>query len=68
MKIETLALVFTCIAFILWLTAMIGGVLAVGTFGFLLLIPIAIGGYFLGMVINQRLKNREDDYYDKIER
>ncbi len=68
MKIDTLALVFTCIAFVVWLTAMIGGFLAAGAFGFLLLLPIAIGGYFLGMVISQRLKNREDDYYDKIER
>lgn len=68
MKIDTIALILACIGFALWLTAMIGGFLAVGPFGFIILIPIAIGGYFLGMVISQRLKNREDDYYDKIER
>lgn len=68
MKIDTLALIFTCIAFVLWLLAMIGGFMAAGPFGFLMLIPVAIGAYLLGMVITQRLKNREDDYYDKIER
>lgn len=68
MKIDTLAFILVGVAFVLWLIAMISGFLAAGPMGFLLLIPIAICGYFVGMVISQRLKNREDDYYDKIER
>lgn len=68
MKIDTFALILAGIAFAIWVIAIVGGFLAAGVFSFILLIPLALGGYLLGTVITQRLKNREDDYYDKIER
>ena len=68
MPIDKLALILTIIAVILWGIGMLIGIVAAGAVGLLALIPVAIAAYVFGVVISQRLNNREDDHYDKIER
>lgn len=68
MKLDTLALVFVCLAAGLWLLLMVLGLLSAGPLGFLALIPLLVVGYFGGSVVSQRLNNKEDDYYDKVEK
>ena len=68
MKIDTLALVVVALVAGLWFLAMLFGAVAAGPAGFLLLIPMLVVAYFVGTVISQRLRNTEDDYYDKVEK
>lgn len=68
MKIDTMALVVVAVVAGFWFLAMLLGAVAAGPAGFLLLIPLLVVAYFVGTVISQRLRNTEDDYYDKVEK
>lgn len=68
MKLDTTALIFAIVGAGLWVILMLTSVIMAGPAGFILLIPMLIGGYFIGMVVAQRLASREDDYYDKVEK
>lgn len=68
MKLDTLALVVVGIVVGLWLLGFLAGAIAAGPLGVLMLIPLVVVGYFVGTVISQRLNNKEDDYYDKVEK
>lgn len=68
MPIDKLALILTVIVVFLWGIGMLIGIVAAGAVGLLALIPVAIAAYVFGVVISQRLNNREDDHYDKVER
>ncbi len=68
MPIDKLALILTILAVILWGIGMLIGIVAAGPVGLLILVPVAIAAYVFGVVISQRLNNREDDHYDKVER
>lgn len=50
-----------------WLLSVLAAMMHMGL-GAILLIPAAIAGYVAWRVIEERLKNAEDDHYDKIEK
>ncbi|PTQ68592.1 hypothetical protein [Celeribacter persicus] len=50
-----------------WLLTLLAATLQLA-FGWLLLIPAGIAGYVVWRVIEDRLRNAEDDHYDKIEK
>ena len=68
MPIDKLALILTIIAVVIWAGVMLVGLVASGPVGWLALLVLAPVVYVVGIVISQRLNNREDDHYDTIER
>jgi len=50
---------------VVWILGMIAGMVAAWPFGFFGLIAIVALGLLLIKVINERLSNKEDDYYEK---
>ncbi len=68
MPIDKFALILTIIAVVIWGVVMLIGLVASGPVGWLGLIVITPIAYVIGVVVSQRLNNREDDYYDTIER
>jgi len=65
MKLDTLALVIVCLGAGIWATLFLVTSIAMWPLGILLLIPLAVVGYFAYRVISDRLGNKEDDYYEK---
>ncbi len=65
MRLDTVALIIVIIFAVLWLATAVTGILAALPYGIFLLVPLAVGLGLLGMVIYQRLTNKEDDYYDR---
>ncbi len=68
MPIDKFALILAIIVAVIWVGVMLVGLVASGPFGWFALIIIAPAAYVVGVVVSQRLNNREDDYYDTIER
>ena len=50
---------------ILWLGAMLWGMIAILPYGLVGLVLILAGGLFLMQALKDRLASKEDDYYDK---
>ncbi len=50
---------------ILWLGAMLWGMIAALPFGLIGLAVIVAGGLFLTQALKDRLESKEDDYYSK---
>eukprot|EP00873_Tetraselmis_striata_P030516 jgi/Tetstr1/450780/TSEL_037816.t1 len=65
MRLDMVALIVVIIFGVLWLGISLAGIVVAMPFGLLALVPIAIGLGLLVVVIQQRLRNKEDDYYDK---
>ncbi|UYQ70463.1 hypothetical protein OF122_10225 [Pelagibacterium flavum] len=65
MRLDMVALIVVIIFGVLWLGISLAGIVVVMPFGLLALVPIAIALGLLVVVIQQRLRNKEDDYYDK---
>lgn len=65
MKLDQIALAAVIIYAVAWVGFTLTGLLLAVPFGALGLIPVAIIGGLLVMVIRQRLNNKEDDYYTK---
>lgn len=62
-------IVFCCLvgtAATFWLTTLIFAAVAV-PYGWLALIPAGLVGYIIYKVIQERLRNADDDHYDKVE-
>ena len=55
-------------AAILYGVALVIGAVSFGPLGILILIPAGIAVYIVQRIIRERLGNREDDYYDSIDR
>ena len=68
MKLDKFALICVVVVFGLWLLAVLVGAVSTGLPGLILLIPLLIVGYLVGGVIQQRLANKDDDYYDEVEK
>jgi membrane protein implicated in regulation of membrane protease activity len=51
-----------------WIASMAAAAFNFGSVGWLTFIPAALIGYVVWRVIAERLKNREDDHYDRIEK
>jgi len=67
MQIDKVALYFMIAAFVVWAAVLLLGLVAAGSMALFALVPILAVAYLFGAVLSQRLKSRDDDYYDKIE-
>lgn len=65
MKLDQIALGIIALYAIMWIGLVVTGLLVAVPFGAIGLIPLAILLGLLISVIVQRLRNKEDDYYDK---
>ncbi len=65
MKLDTIALALVATLAGLWLILMITGVIVASPYSWIIAIPLLVGLYLLVRVIQQRLGNAEDDYYEK---
>jgi hypothetical protein len=65
MALDKLALILVAAGAAVWCLVMLTGLVASLPFGLPLLIIFLIGGYIVYRVIQDRLSNEEDDYYDK---
>lgn len=68
MSVDKVALIFVIIATLVWGVGMAIGIVNAGAVGLIALIPVVAIAYLSGVVVSQRLSNREDDYYDKVEK
>ena len=65
MPLDKLVLILVIAGAVLWALVMLGGIIATLPWGLPALILFLIGGYIVYRVIQDRLSNTEDDYYDK---
>ena len=65
MKLDTIALALVAVMAGLWLILMITGVIVASPYSWIIALPLLVGIYLLVRVIQQRLGNAEDDYYEK---
>lgn len=70
MPLDKLVLILFCVVtglgLAVWLAFILAAVIAAPVL-FLLLIPIAVACYILYRVIAERVGNKEDDYYDRMD-
>ena len=65
MKLDNIALGLVAAMAGLWLILMTTGIIIASPFSWIIAIPILVAVYLLVRVIQQRLGNAEDDYYEK---
>ncbi len=65
MKLDQIVLVIIVVLALMWVGAIVFGMVSTMPWGLLGLIPLAIILAILGRVIYQRLHNSEDQYYEK---
>lgn len=65
MALDKLALILVIAAAALWCLVMLTGIIATLPYGLPALAIFLLVGYFFYRVIQDRLSNKEDDYYDK---
>ena len=65
MPLDRLVLILVIAGAAVWAVVMLGGIVATLPWGLPALILFMIGGYIVYRVIQDRLSNAEDDYYDK---
>ncbi len=65
MKLDTIALVLVVVLACAWFLLMLAGVAIASPFSWILVIPALVMCYLFVRVIQQRLGNAEDDYYEK---
>lgn len=72
MPLDKLVLILICViaaaGVTVWLATLVMAALQIGSAGWLVFVPAALVGYVVWRVIADRLKNREDDHYDRIEK
>ncbi|MEQ8444069.1 MAG: hypothetical protein RIM72_08385 [Alphaproteobacteria bacterium] len=69
MAVDKIALIFVIVAALAYAGIWLGGIIVVGGWlAIIILIPVCVVAYILGRVISQRLGNKEDDHYDRIDR
>lgn len=68
MQIDKVALYLVIAAFVIYASMILFGLIALGIFSLIAIIPILAVAYLFGTVLSQRVKSREDEYYDGIER
>ena len=62
---EYIGYVLLAITVLCWLIAVFAGMIAAFPFGLIGLVPILGVGFLLAKVIQDRLANKDDDYYSK---
>jgi uncharacterized membrane protein (DUF485 family) len=65
MKLDQIVLIIVIVFVIAWVGTAVAGAFSAGPWGVLVLIPLAIVGGLVIAVIVQRMRNKEDDYYEK---
>jgi hypothetical protein len=65
MKLDTLVLIILCAVGAVWLAIMVVGMISLWPVGLIGLALISVPGYIIYRVIADRMRNREDDYYEK---
>ena len=65
MKLDQIVLTIIIVFIVAWVGTAVTGAFAAGPWGVLVLIPLAIVGGLVIAVVVQRLRNKEDDYYEK---
>lgn len=65
MKLDQIILGFIVFGVALYVIALITSAIFAFPWGLLALIPIGIVLAIVGVVVHQRLNNKEDDYYEK---
>lgn len=72
MPLDKFVLVLICVvaaaAVTVWIGALIAASIQVPAVGWIAFIPAALVGYIVWRVIADRLSNKEDDHYDRIEK
>ena len=72
MPLDKLVLIVVCVivaaGITVWLATMAAAAMQLGGSAWLAFVPAALVGYIVWRVIADRLKNREDDHYDRIEK
>jgi len=63
-----IVVVITAAGVTVWLATLAMAALQMGGASWLVFIPAALAGYVVWRVISERLKNSEDDHYDRIEK
>jgi hypothetical protein len=65
MKLDTLVLIILCAVGAVWLAILVVGMISLWPVGLIGLALISVPGYIIYRVIADRMRNREDDYYEK---
>ncbi len=65
MALDKLALILVVAFAAIWCLVMLTGIIATLPYGLPALVVFLLVGYFFYRVIQDRLSNKEDDYYDK---
>lgn len=52
----------------IWVLALLFTSIQLSPFGLLVLIPIGLAAYVIARVVGDRIGNKDDDYYDGIEK
>ena len=65
MKLDQIALIIVVAMAVAWLVVFAGGMMQIMPYGFIVLIPLALFLWIVVRIVQQRLKNKEDDYYHK---
>jgi len=65
LKLDQIALAIVALYAIMWIGLVVTGLLVAVPFGAIGLIPLAVVLGLIITVIVQRVRNKEDDYYDK---
>jgi len=72
MPLDKLVLIIICVivaaGLTIWLGVLFFAALENPQIGFVAVLPIALIGYIVWRVIAERMKNKEDDHYDRIEK
>ncbi len=63
-----LTIVIAAAGVTVWVLAMFLTAVQFSGWGLLMLIPIGLGAYIIARVVGDRLNNKDDDYYDGIEK
>lgn len=65
MPLDKLVLILVIACAAIWAVVMLGGIITTLPWGLPVLVVFLIAGYIVYRVIQDRLSNAEDDYYDK---
>ena len=63
-----LVIVVAAVGATVFLATLLSGLMAAPGLGWLVVLPMALIGYVIFRVVADRLGNREDDHYDRIEK
>ncbi len=63
-----IVIVFVAAGATIWLGALLAASLQISGAGWIVMVPVTLVAYVVWRVISDRLRNTEDDHYDRIEK